>query len=303
MYNSPQVTFNFALPLQRNCCAAQSALSQLVGQAAYLQATVTLQRGAWVPPPLVLSTGAPVYIHTGVASTTSLSVDVKDCQPVSFGSVSAQSSLNVALNNMISATFHTKSVCAQRPDTWGPSPFPLAAPGAVLRAAFPQRLSRPAVTQQWQRMAHTLGGLLSVPLSLLASCSRSIAFQAPSLNEHPEEQALEAPAAYGRCHAGDHGQAAAWVHGALPAEPVCTENLAALLRLLPCGMACGLASLLNGSVSRLAGVPFLAMRVRLAPGSAHLSVSAILPGQVSQQQVSSILSFCLPTAASSGCPW
>lgn len=94
--NLPQVTFKFALPLQRNCCAGQSALSQLVGQAAFLQATVTLQRGAWVPPPMVLSTGAPVYIHTGVASTTSLLVDVRGRQPVSFGSVSAQSSLNLA---------------------------------------------------------------------------------------------------------------------------------------------------------------------------------------------------------------
>lgn len=142
-----------------------------------------------------------------------------------------------------------------------------------------------------------------MPLSLLASCSRSIAFQAPSLDEHPEEQALEPPAAFGRCHARDHGQAAAWMHGALPAEPVCTENLAALLRLLPCGMACGLASLLNGSVSRLAGVPFLAMQMRLTPCSAHISVSAVLPGQVPQQHLSSILSFCSPTAASLGCPW
>ncbi len=38
----------------------------------------------------------------------------------------------------------------------------------------------------------------------------------------------------------------AWLHGSLPREAVCTENLTPWLRLLPCRDVAGLGALLHG---------------------------------------------------------
>ena len=114
---------------------------------------------------------------------------------------------------------------------------------------------------------HGLGALLGASLGLLATPERALGVT-PSRASRPGKQEEGRDAT--------HGQGAAWLQGALPTEPVCTENLAAFVRLLPCGTACGLASLLR-SPQLLAGAPYLSMRLRLARGHARISLTAVLP--------------------------
>ena len=141
-----------------------------------------------------------------------------------------------------------------------------------MRAAFPRRLPQPDLARHWRRLANGLGALLGASLGLLATPERALGSH-PSRpirqeNQEEERQGWWAP----------DGQGVAWLQGALPIEPVCIENLAAFVRLLPCGAACGLASLLR-SPQLWVGAPYLSMRLRLALGHARLSLTAVLPGR------------------------
>lgn len=142
--------------------------------------------------------------------------------------------------------------------------------GASLRAAFPEGLPQPQLAQRWQRLVHGVGVALGASLGLLGAPGRALGL-APLRASRPEKGRAGREA-----WMDTHAQSAAWLQGALPTESVCTENLAAFVRLLPCGTASGLASLLR-SPQLLAGAPYLSMRLRLAPGHARLSLAAVLP--------------------------
>jgi len=166
-------------------------------------------------------------------------------------------------------------VRAQRPDAWGPQPEAHAAPGAHLLAGFPPHLPRTSVVQRWSCLAHSLGPLLGASLGLLAAPSRALAFSGVA----QAGQGGQLRVLGGRC-AND---CTTWLRGALPSATLGAENVAALLALLPCGGACGLASLLRAR-ALLAGAPFLALRLRLARGHARVSVSAVLPDSAPSAQ-------------------
>lgn len=124
------------------------------------------------------------------------------------------------------------------------------------------------MVQRWSRLAHGLGPLLGASLGLLAAPSRALAFSGIA----QAGQGGQLRVLGGRC---TH-DCATWLGGALPTATLGTENVAALLALLPCGSARGLASLLRAR-ALLAGAPFLAVRLRLERGRARVSLSAVLP--------------------------
>ena len=164
----------------------------------------------------------------------------------------------------------TSGASAQRSGAWGEPHEPLAVRGASLRAAFPKGLPQPQVARHWQRLVHGVGAVVGASLGLLGTPERALGL-APLRASHSVsgQEGREARLC-------THGQDAAWLQGTLPSEPVCTENLSAFMRMLPCGTASGLASLLR-SPQMLAGAPYLSMRLRLAPGHARLSLTAVLP--------------------------
>lgn len=104
---------------------------------------------------------------------------------------------------------------------WGEeAPGAAAPPGAALSASWPPDAPAAAREAGWRALAHGLGGLLCASLGDLAASAGPGGAEAP--------HALSASARFAQ----------------LPREPLCTENLAPFLALLPCGEAGGLAGLL-----------------------------------------------------------
>ena len=233
------------LPLRSNSSTTGSPLAELAEQTAVLQAQVTLQRGTWVKP-------APA-----------------PASPLSMYHTRSQVYSKVSCTPSIPATL-TSGTSAQRSDAWGKPHEALATRGASLRATFPEGLPQPYLARQWRRLAHGLGALTGASLGLLVTPERVLGFTS-SRAGRPGKQA-EGRGAWWT--PDSHG--AVWLQGTLPTEPLCTENLAGFVRMLPCGTASGLASLLR-SPQLLAGAPYLSMRLRLAPGYARLSLKAVLP--------------------------
>lgn len=235
------------LPLRSNCCITGSPLAELAQQTAVLQAQVTLQRGTWVMP-------APAPVGSCFATRYATKSQVYS---------------NVSCTPRIPATL-TSGTSAQRSSAWGKPHEALATRGASLRATFPERLPQPYIARLWRRLAHGLGALTGASLGLLVTPERVLG-STSSRASHPGKQA-EGRGAWRT--PDSHG--VVWLQGTLPSEPMCTENVAAFVRVLPCGTASGLASLLR-SPQLLAGAPYLSMRLRLAPGHARLSLTAMLP--------------------------
>ena len=237
------------LPLRSNCCTTGSLLAELAQQTGVLQAQVTLQRGTWVmpaPAPVASCFAAQYARRSQVYSTLS-------CMPC------------------IPATL-TSGTSAQRSSAWGKPHEAPALRGASLHATFPEGLPQPYLARLWRRLAHGLGALTGASLGLLVRPERVLS-SPPSRLCRPGRQA-EGRGAWWT--PDSHG--VVWMQGTLPSEPMCTENQAAFVRLLPCGIASGLASLLR-SPQLLAGAPYLSMRLRLAPGRARLSLTAVLPAR------------------------
>ena len=164
----------------------------------------------------------------------------------------------------------TPGTSAQRSGAWGKPHEALATRGASLRATFPERLPQPYLARLWWRLAHGLGALTGASLGLLVMPERVLG----STSSRPSRLGRQGEGRGPWWTPDSHGMV--WLQGTLPSEPMCTENLAAFVRVLPCGTASGLASLLR-SPQLLAGAPYLSMRLRLTPGHARLSLTAVLP--------------------------
>ncbi|PRT54812.1 GPI transamidase component GPI16 [Wickerhamiella sorbophila] len=81
----------------------------------------------------------------------------------------------------------------------------------------------------WHRLAHSLSGFFCASLNFLDQ----------TVTTHLESDALP--------RSGDSSDENLYLlRGALPAEPVCTENLTPFIKLLPCKSRAGIASLLDG---------------------------------------------------------
>ena len=105
-----------------------------------------------------------------------------------------------------------------------------------------------AADARWTTLTNALSGLFCASLNFLDS-TRTIR---PVLSFSPEGD--HSPAQRGRLHL---------LHGALPREPVCTENLTPFLKLLPCKGRAGVASLLDGH--RLFDAQWQSMSVVVKP--------------------------------------
>ncbi|CAD7700239.1 unnamed protein product [Ostreobium quekettii] len=108
---------------------------------------------------------------------------------------------------------------------WGDPAVPAKPMGAELIARFPSSLAAPELPSAWGNLTHAFSGLL---------CS--------SLNFLERSEMVALPEFVFKREAGS------WVHGLLPKEAVCTENLTPWLKLLPCGDSHGLAALMDRHV-------------------------------------------------------
>ena len=155
---------------------------------------------------------------------------------------------------------------------WGDSPAP-APPGAALTAMWGGNGtgdSGRSTPLPWRRLAHGLGGLLCASLGSMAQPGEWFT-PSVSLGVAPGQHVLFAT---------------------LAKEPVCTENLAPWLSLLPCHDAAGLAALLGSRTATL-GARHIALSVTAAApdGSAPTLTHALTlvlrpPDGWAQQQVS-----------------
>lgn len=114
--------------------------------------------------------------------------------------------------------------------------------------------------KRWAALTNALSGLFCASLNFIDS-TRTIR---PVLSFQPSGH--HSPAALERLHL---------LHGSLPREPVCTENLTPFLKLLPCKGKAGISSLLDGH--KLFDAQWQSMSIDIAPvctapGQCHLQL-------------------------------
>lgn len=102
--------------------------------------------------------------------------------------------------------------------------------------------------KRWTALTNALSGLFCASLNFIDS-TRTIR---PVMSFRPDGH--HAPATLGRLHL---------LHGSLPREPVCTENLTPFLKLLPCKGRAGISSLLDGH--RLFDAQWQSMSIDVKP--------------------------------------
>lgn len=152
-----------------------------------------------------------------------------------------------ALDNLALATlvrdFHlTLTQGRWYSEKWGRQAVPIPAPGARLRARFDAGMSEEAVAASWSLLSHGLSGLYCGSLNFLDS----------------EEHKLRPVSTFSSSKGNERGN---WVHGSLPREAVCTENLTPWLRLLACRDTGGLGAMLHGP--KVFASPFSSLGVSL----------------------------------------
>lgn len=101
------------------------------------------------------------------------------------------------------------------------TPFPIGPPGAELRATFWNNSNSNSNSNSWIRLKAALGGLYCTSLSTIEDTTTIQGTQHVYPNQY---------------------------HGILQREMLCTENLAPLIKLLPCRTKAGLATLLEPTV-------------------------------------------------------
>ena len=108
-----------------------------------------------------------------------------------------------------------------RQEKWGTPEWPLAPIGVQVSATFNQSQSSAygGPEETWDRLVMSLSGIFCAGLNLLDSTRTH---RLPSADPNLIS-----------------------MHGMLPKETVCTENLTPFVKLLPCGNAAGLGTLLN----------------------------------------------------------
>jgi GPI-anchor transamidase subunit T len=135
---------------------------------------------------------------------------------------------------------------------WGDAPV-AAPPGAALTALWSnQSLTAPHRQSSWRRLAHGLGGVLCASLGGIAR---------PGEWFEPHVSLAVQP-----------GQRVAFSQ--LAREPVCTENLAPWLNLLPCNDAAGVAALLRSRTAVL-GARHVALSMTARAQGGHAPTLAL----------------------------
>ena len=117
-------------------------------------------------------------------------------------------------------------------DTWGPAPNNTEAPtGAEMWAWWPKAsASNATLSERWSTLRNAVSGLICASFSTMGDELSS----APSPVVQSGISAKDARSAPREC-----------IHGALPKEATCTENLTPWVRLLPCRDRAGVGALLN----------------------------------------------------------
>lgn len=161
-------------------------------------------------------------------------------------------------------------------DSWGAAPPGSEAPqGAELWAWFSETNS--TVSSRWAGLRHALSGLLCSSLNVLG-------------DELTASPGADVARAVSMMTDGNAAEGRTALHGALPKEATCTENLTPWVKLLPCRDRSGIGALLNPL--RLFGVPFHSMSLhfhRRAPGNEYAltqSLTVVLPRQSLTDRVS-----------------
>lgn len=133
-------------------------------------------------------------------------------------------------------------------DHWGQRPWNGAREGGtgVELWAWVDADNEAQAAERWRTLTHALSGLFCASLNFI-DATKTIR---PAMAFAPEGQ-HPSPA---RLHL---------LHGTLPHEVVCTENLTPFLKLLPCKGKAGIASLLDGH--RLCDAAFQTMAVDVRP--------------------------------------
>lgn len=121
----------------------------------------------------------------------------------------------------------------------------------------PQDLSNgakedPVAFKNWQKLTNALGGYFCASINFINDASTT----------WPSEELLPR---YGELHSNSR-----LLRGALPAEPICTENLTPFLKLLPCRGKAGIASLLDGHTLFSARWQSMTVDVWVSEGETHL---------------------------------
>ncbi|KAK7991469.1 GPI transamidase component [Apiospora saccharicola] len=117
-------------------------------------------------------------------------------------------------------------------ETWGARPWEGTKEGAQVLSSGPGwRPSRTTTDHKWLTLTNALSGLFCASLNFIDSTRTT----RPVMSFRPE---------------GDHPNTTManmhLLHGVLPREVVCTENLTPFLKLLPCKGKAGISSLLDG---------------------------------------------------------
>ena len=118
------------------------------------------------------------------------------------------------------------------PETWGARPWEGAREGGtgVELWAWIEAESENQASEKWATLTQSLSGLFCASLNFVDSTRTT----KPVLTFAPSgDYGVEQPEAY-------------LLHGVLPGEVVCTENLTPFLKLLPCKGKYGISSLLDG---------------------------------------------------------
>lgn len=125
--------------------------------------------------------------------------------------------------------------------------------GANTQESSPQSVEEdPIAFTNWQKLTNALGGYFCASINFINDAATT----------WPSEELLPSY--------GDLRSNSRLLRGALPAEPICTENLTPFLKLLPCRGKAGVASLLDGHTLFSARWQSMTVDVWVSGGETHL---------------------------------
>lgn len=119
---------------------------------------------------------------------------------------------------------------------------PVPPPGATLQVAWHELVKHDQISSLWQGATNAVSGLFCTSLNALAPSTTYMAQTplkpwTPSHAPHSVEEALQQLVK----SSGEDLR----TYGVLSQEALCTENLAAIAKLLPCGKSAGVLQLLH----------------------------------------------------------
>lgn len=174
-------------------------------------------------------------------------------------------------------------------------------PGLELKVAFSSAVSDTQAA--YGVVTQSLGGLLCAGV---ATVPQLAVMAAPAVGWFTHQSpAVAAPSGHGRQQQQQHNSAQRQLYAWLPQEGVCSENLAAWRRLLPCCHQAGLAALLQPVQLAAASYVSLGLQMQPVPPSgaassgSDSSSSSTTDGQQPQVQLRLVLTAVLPLPAAS----